>query len=353
MDSGEQPHSGVQDHGVVDVDLGGILHPHPVAHPTEIDALPHRGVGCCQLVMGVDPQGLAVVGDAEPRHRSQQGDHIGEVLLLLGVVPAQPGQGVGQAGTVEHVGGHRHLGDRPGGGVGVLLLDDCGDPAGTVPDHPAVAGGIRDHGGEHRRRAAMRRHQGGDGGRGEQRSVSGDDQNLIARHRTHGLQGSAGGVAGAARFGLNDRAHSVGQHCGNAIRIGRDHHRDVGDAGGAHRSHHPVDDRPTGHRVQHLGKVALHPGPPTGGEDDRPDAHRWHSSVAGGIGLEPILRGPKPRVLPLHHPPLGRLSVGRVRFPIPDARYPIPDTRCRMPETATGSSPVVRHPSTGLATGDW
>ena len=80
----------------VDVDPVGIHHGDAILHELEVDAAAQLGAGRGQLGVGVHPEGLRLVGGDGPDVGSCGGEepnHVGEVVLTLGVLVAQPGQG--------------------------------------------------------------------------------------------------------------------------------------------------------------------------------------------------------------------------------------------------------------------
>ena len=108
-----------------------------------------------ELAAIVDAQRLLGVGE---KHRldvsTEQGQHVGEVVLALGVVVADACKGRPEPGAVEHVHARPHLRGGNGPGRQVALLDGAHHPARLrVPVDPAEPSRVRRH----------RREQGGGG----------------------------------------------------------------------------------------------------------------------------------------------------------------------------------------------
>ena len=83
-----------------------------------------------------------------------QTSDLGQVVFALRVVGRELGRGLAQELDRCGVNPSVDLGDAVLGVGGVLVLDHIADYARVVADHPAVAGRIADHGGQHGQAAA-------------------------------------------------------------------------------------------------------------------------------------------------------------------------------------------------------
>ena len=176
------------------------------------DAGAQHGLGVGQLAAVVDAQGLAGVGE---EHRldvaTEQREHVGQVVLALGVVVADAGQRRPEAGAVEHVHAGPHLGRRHRARWEVALLDRAHHAAGLgVAVDPAQAARVLRHRGQQRRRgtaAAVVVDEAAERLRPDQRDVAGEDQHLAAVAQVLGHRAKR--IAGAARLRLLDALGAV------------------------------------------------------------------------------------------------------------------------------------------------
>ena len=115
-----------------------------------------------------------------------QGQHVGEVLLALGVVGGDVGQRVAQHGGVEGVDAGVDLADVAFGVRGVLVFADAGDGSVRGAEDAAVAGGVVQDGGEDGDGVAVRLVGGDQFGEqlpGEERDVAVGDHDGSAERR--------------------------------------------------------------------------------------------------------------------------------------------------------------------------
>ena len=206
----------------------------PLQQPLVVDAV-RRG----QLHPVVDAGGLLGrrgAGAHVPALGDEDADHLGQVLLALGVVGAQPADRLVQQAGVEGVDPGRHLGHRQLVRAGVLLLhhpQHGAGPAGVAgPDHPAVAGRVGQLAGQHGGSGAaggVLRQQAGQGGRQQQRRVAGQHQHSAGDRPVGGelLQRYPDGVPGAVLLLLHHRHRrrgDLGQVGGDLVAAVPNHH---------------------------------------------------------------------------------------------------------------------------------
>ena len=292
----EQLHPG-QDRDVrleLDVDVdpggGGIDDRHAVLHPAGQDPVVLLLGQCRELRAVVGTFGLQHVVDRERPDGlavlARELDGVGEVVLPLGVVVAQPRQHPVEERRVEGEDPAVDLGDRRLLRGGVLLLDDAGHLAGVVAQDPAVAVGVRHHTGQDAHhssapRRGPRRRRAGPPPRG-----AGCRRPPPARsprgRRVQRLPGHAYGVPGAL-LGLLDRQHRVGEQLldvrPDLLALVADDGHDPVRMECRDRLEHVRDHAAPGDGVQHLHGLRLHPGAAAGREDD--DGH-W-PMVAGWL----------------------------------------------------------------------
>ena len=130
-DPGEEDHVGGRADVDVDVGVAGIPHGHAPAHPPLVDPVPQLGLGHRQLGPVVDPGHLHGVVDHHRPHPVpglvEHLDHVGQVVLALGVGRAQPAQRRRQHAAAEAVDGGVDLAHRELLVGGVHVLDHPGD----------------------------------------------------------------------------------------------------------------------------------------------------------------------------------------------------------------------------------
>ena len=195
--------------GVHQRDAGG----HQLAREPAAQDLLRRG----QLGLVVDAEDfvLRLGGHGSHGHAvlHREADHVGEVVLLLGVVRLQPGDPFGElAGRAGDEAGI-DLAELPLLGRGVLLLDDRDHRAALAAQDAAVARGIGHLGREHRHLALRGlRHQLLQRGRLHQRHVAVEDQRHVAGRDLR--QGLLHRVAGALLHGLVEPADGLAEERG-------------------------------------------------------------------------------------------------------------------------------------------
>ncbi|MNM74023.1 hypothetical protein D3C81_857720 [compost metagenome] len=215
----------------------------------------------------------------------RHGDHVGQVVLALGVAVGQPAHPLGHARAGHGEDAGVALADRALLGGRVLLLDDGADLPLGVANDPAIAGGIGQlHGEQGQLRRAGVGQQALEGRRLDQRHVAVQHQHLLG---TDERQRLGDRVAGAELLLLEDEIQVVGRQA-LAHRFGAvaDDHMD------ALRLQRPggVDDMAehglAGDRMQDLGQRRAHAGALTGGEDDDFQTHWCTSLCSPSAGLE-------------------------------------------------------------------
>jgi hypothetical protein len=245
--------------------------------------------------LGLDRGEVGAVVDAH-RHRdvvgdmrgyrlalgAQGGEDVGQVVLALGVVIGEPGEGGGQRRRVEGVGAGVDLVDRQllragVAGAGAFRLDHALDLAAGAADDAAVGAGIVELDRQHRRGrrgSLMGLEQPGDRLGGDQRHVAGEDEDRLGglnqrRRRAHGAAGSVG-------LGLDDGLGLIGKPGGDVIAR-RDDHRDLTGARLERGEDRPGDHRPAADGVQHLRQRRAHAGTGTRRHDQ--DQGRTHRGI--------------------------------------------------------------------------
>jgi hypothetical protein len=192
---------------------------------------------------------------------AQGRQHVGQVVLALGVVVGEGGEGGGQGRGGEGVGAGVDLADRELLGrrvAGGLRLDHALDLARRGADHAAVGAGVVELDRQHRRRRArlgVRRQQAGDRLGRDQRHVAGKDEHGFGRLDQR--QGGADRAAGAVGHGLDDGLDVLRQARGDVL-IRRDDRRHAPRPGLAGRGDRPGDHRAAADWVQHLRQGRAH-----------------------------------------------------------------------------------------------
>ena len=196
-------------------------------------------------------------------------DHVGQVVLALGVLGGDARQGRPEA-AVEAVRAGADLADGALLGRGVAMLHD-GHRQAALADHPAVAGGIVELGGEEGRRRArlpVALDEAAERRLGQERHVAGQDQDGVAVVAT-GLPGLEHRVAGTPALALLDEGGlGLAAHGGaDVVRPPSDDHDHAG-AEGAGKIDRIVDERPAAELVKRLGTPGAHAGRLAGSEND-------------------------------------------------------------------------------------
>ena len=289
---------------------------------------PQLGFGLGQLGAVVDAERVGgilgldgeddVPGLAEHRH------DVGEVVLALGVLGAEPAQRGREQAAAEAVDRRVHLVDGELVGVGVGLLDDAVDPALLVAHDPAVPGRVGHPGGEQRSGGVGPAVLGGQPGqclRPQERDVAGHHDEVVLEVVVEGVggEGHADRVTGAALAVLLDEldrditGQLLLQRLGDVLRGVPDDHHDALEGQQLERVEHVEQHGTAAERVQHLRRGRPHARALARRQHDcahRSDLvrHLGPSLLARGCpgargrGFEPRLGTPKDPVLPLHHP---------------------------------------------------
>ncbi len=265
------------DPGLSRVDEGDAF-----GHPVLVDAVASDAGELGELRAGVHAQAVAIVGSVEDGHVLAGGlenlDHVGQVVLVLGILAGNVTNVGGELGAVKGVAAGVALQQGLGLlGRAVLLLDDALDGAVRVELDAPVAKGLGR--GEGQYGCGVRAV--GDGLR-ELRDGLGLDEGQVTVEHDHGpladaagLDRDAHGVTGAQALGLLHRLDGNGGACVGAVEDRADlvgvaaHHDDHAvAAGGDGRVDDPADHRLAQDFVRDLGVVGLHAGSLAGSEDD-------------------------------------------------------------------------------------
>ncbi len=270
-----QPHAADQDRIDIDEHVAPDL---DVAANVDARGIRQRRAGEHQLVrpfapvQSLDLRKLDLVVDAHDfrgvrapyrldsisrQHRSRH--HIGQVVLALGVVPAQSQQPFAQASRGR---GHESRVDFAYLQLlrgRILLLDDGGDvPGGIADDAPVTRRVVNIHGQEAQGACVGRRNQFRQGCHADQRHVAVEHQHrMVVGNHAHGLHDS---VAGAQLIRLQYPLDVfVGErrlYLHAAMPID---HVDVGRAEIACGADHVLQQRPPCQWLQHFRQVGIHP----------------------------------------------------------------------------------------------
>ena len=266
--------------------LRGVDERDAFRHELLVDAVARDRGELGELGAAVHAQAVAVVFAAERRHAfariAKDLEHIGQVVLVLGVVAAHFGDVRAQLGAVEGVAAGVALGDRGLFGGAVLLLDDALQHALVVEDDAAVS--LRD--GRHERK-----HRRGDVARGDRVGELLDgfglDEGQVPVQNDDGAGGDAGRierhahrVRRAQALGLLDAFDGCGRICVGGVDDGanligvaahNDHHALA--SGGERSVDDPADHGLAKNLMRDLGVVRLHTGTLASGENDRSRVH--------------------------------------------------------------------------------
>ncbi len=250
------------------------------------------------LRLGADLREVAAVVDAEREagvvddvgaHRSASGtqdrQHVGQVQLALGVVGADLAERVEQLAAVERVDAAVDLADLQlgrGRVAGLLRLDDALDGAVGRAHDAAVAGRVRQHHRQHRRRGGLldvgRRERVQRGARHQRHVAVEDDHRRVAVD----LAGRGLDRVGRAARLLLDGEHDVVGEPRRERAIGAADDDDLGRARGAGRVDGPAEQRSATERVQQFRRCGTHARSLARREDDDDrSGHVRHRSHVG------------------------------------------------------------------------
>ncbi|VXC06974.1 hypothetical protein NOCARDAX2BIS_400209 [Nocardioides sp. AX2bis] len=288
----EQGDVGGEDHVGVDPGRPRVDDRHAGTHPALEDAAVELAPDLGQLHPVVGALGLAHVGDrvgaGVQARLAGQADQVGEVVLALGVVVAQPRQRLEEEVGVEGQDPGVDLGDLALGGRGVLLLDDRLDLAVGVAQHPAVPRRVGHPPREHAHRAVgggVLVGEGAQGLPGEQGRVAVRDHDRPG-HRALGgerVDRDPDRVAGAELLLLHGQQR-VGSPLGHVqtdqLALVAHDDRDASGVQRPHRRQHVADHGAAGDGVQDLRGLRPHPRPAPGSEEDHGQLVR-HAPRAG------------------------------------------------------------------------
>ncbi len=243
----------------------------------------------------------------------QHPDDVGQVVLALRILGGETLQSLSEQVPVENV---DTAVDLPHGClvlVGVLQFDDAQEPPGFVAHHPAKVA-VVDFGCQHRRRCIsllVRFDEVPNRRTGQERHIARKDEDRASTDLHTGHPGP-NCVTGAELLILQTRHHSFRQDLLDLSGSMPDDHHDLVESERLDGVENPLEERQPGQVVQHLGGVGLHAGARTGGKHQGFHRHSCPPRLwAGRRGLEPLLTGPKPVVLPITPPPTD--EVGRAR----------------------------------------
>ncbi len=276
VDAGVDSRIGTDLHLWIDVGRRRVDQGHAGAHVGLVDPAAHDLPGPRQLDAVVDPHGLfGIIGDqrtdlatGRPGHR----DHVGQVILTLGIIPTHPAQRLEDEGRLEGVDAGIDLANRALLRRRVLFFDNAQDRFAISPNDASVTVGIGHLGGKDRDRRLLGPVVGKQAIEGfppQQRNVAAQQQQSPAEAQQLGF-GAKQGMAGSQLIFLQGEANRLRRQ-GLLYRLGpmtNHQHRRLGpQAGGEARR---VEGHgQAGNGVKNFGLFRFHPGPPPGGEDDR------------------------------------------------------------------------------------
>ncbi len=280
----QQGHVGFQGH--VDADPGccRIDDRHAGAHPRLGDPVAKVCADRSQLDPVVDPEDLVPIlrddGSDAVASVAEDGEHVGEVLLALHVVPGDRAECLPEQHRVERIHAAVDLADRALGLVGILVLDDRGDVGVVVAQHPAVTGRVVEDRSQHRGGVIsfdVLRSEGCERAGAQQRCVAGDHDDGAVNVGQR-VEREANGMTRAVLLRLHHRLgdrRDVGQVRGDRVPAMPDDNDQVVRIELLAGRHHVTDQTAAADRVQDLRHSRLHPGALAGGQHD----HRGRSRL--------------------------------------------------------------------------
>ncbi len=325
----------------VDVGRGRIHHRHTLAHPSQVDARAQLGLGRGELgaVVHVHRRGVVLGGDGADvvARLAQHADHVGQVVLALGVLRAEPPQRRGEQAAPEAVDRGVDLRDLELLGAGVGPFHDVVHPVLVVAHHPPEAEGqLVEIGGEEGRRGIGLAVLAGEAGQHlgpDERGVTGHHEHVTVEVRVVGEGGErhADCVSGAA---LHTLLHELDRHlAGDLLLQGLRHpfgavaddDHDPFEGQRDERVHDVEQHRAATERVQDLGGLGVHARSLAGREDNRGQrpvtTHRCvHSISHHPLGVLMTMGAPGAPVLGGE---VSNLDLGLQRTPC--CRYTTPD----------------------------
>ena len=263
---------------------------HPPVHDAPVELLAHLG----QLGAVVGPLGLPHVVDGERADGeavlASDLDGVGQVVLALGVVVGQPRQRADQELRVEGEDPRADLGDLALLRRGVLLLHDPLDVTLVVAQDPPVAERVGHDPAEdahHLLGGPVVGHEPAQALALEQRGVARRHDDRAAR-RTAGPHRHPHGPAGPVEH-LLDRQHGVRHQLldvrPDLLALVADHRDDTVRLDRPDGGQHVPDHAAATDVVEHLHRLALHPGAATGRQDN--DGQLVSFAHAPRVGVEP------------------------------------------------------------------
>ena len=272
--------AGVPADGDVDVDPRGVriddgdAFPHPLLGDAAVEL--HAETGKLDPVVDALrlPQVVDEVSTDPSARAARDGEHIGQVLLALGVVGGHLLECVAEDVGVESVDPRVDLGDGPLLVRGVLLLDDASHRAVGVAQDATVAGGVVEvcgDDGDGTSSGLMALDQVVKRLGGEEGDVAVSDEDGAGQVLGEGLECTLGGPPGALEVVLvgDDRTLvGRGDILGDELALVADDDRQVLRFGGPCCGHGMAEQREPADLVEDFGGCRLHTGALASGEDD-------------------------------------------------------------------------------------
>ncbi len=252
---------------------GRVGQGRPCRHRQGAQADLHQRLGHRQVGAGVDAQhlfGRRLDDGAVAAVGTGQGDHVGQIVLALGVVVADPVQPSEQAGSVDgHDAGIAQIdAELLGRRVAGLAdgLERTVRPQHQPPVGRRIVGPEPEH--HHRRcRIGPARHAHGlEGFRRDQRRIAEDDEH-VALETGQGFARRQNGMGGAQPRLLHD-AGMRGDGLGHAGGVAADDNDDLLGTEAFQRRHDMADHRQAGDGVQNLRFPGFHTRAEARGEND-------------------------------------------------------------------------------------
>ncbi|OEI69381.1 hypothetical protein Cus16_1225 [Curtobacterium sp. ER1/6] len=271
----------------VDPGRGRVLHGDPGDLVPADDAGVELAGGVGQLRAVVDAGHEPRVGQGDDVDGTaaldDEGGHVGDVLLALGVRGGERRQHGAQVRHVEGVDAGVVLGDGALGVRRVLVLDDADEGAGGVADDAAETGGVvGDRAHERDGVAGVGVQERAERHRVEQRDVAGEHHDgaveVVGQRLDRDLDRSSG--AGDLVLVDDDRVgRALGDLVRDALPLVPDDDGEVLGLERGGRPQHVREEGQAGEPVQHLRGGRLHARALPGGEDDDGDALVGHAPI--------------------------------------------------------------------------
>ena len=278
--------------GAVAEGAAGRIHEgDPLRHPVAPQPLLDHRLALGQLQPVVDAVDLIGVGHLQVHGRAEHRHRVGEVQLPLVVVGAQLRQHLRQFPPVEAVDAGVDQGVGPLGLAAVAVLHDRRHGPRGIGEHAAVAGGVRQAGGEQghgRPTAAVPLQQLGDGLLPQQRHIAVEHQHLPLKPRQR-LQQLLHRVARAVLGLLQHKLQRAASACPrqrllHPLRLVAHDQQLAVRLEPFAAGQHPLHQGGARQGLQHLGQRTLHAGALPGGQHGNGEHRRRRATGPESTG---------------------------------------------------------------------